>query len=94
MLEVILSHASNDCLAIVDMLVVLFDQMSVLHSEVVMGQLSDLVSKEDVILTHRVVLCVCQIAATPHVIYFSVIARFSSLHIKFSRLISGASEDG
>ena len=81
MLEVFLSFARNDCLSIVDMLVVLFDQVSVLHSEVVMRQLSDLVSKEDVILTHCMVLCVGQIAATPHVMYFSGIARFTSLDI-------------
>lgn len=64
-----MSYTCNDCLSIVDMLVIFLYQVGVLHCEVVMWKLTDLVGEKDVIFTHCMVLCVRQIAATSHVIY-------------------------
>ena len=45
------------------MLVELFDQLGVLDSEVVMGQLANLAGEEQMVLAHGVVIRISQIAS-------------------------------
>ena len=45
------------------MLVELFDQLGMLDSEVVMGQLANLAGEEQMVLAHGVVICISQIAS-------------------------------